>query len=228
MSTPFQNRLVGTVIFAAAAVIFLPDLLDGKKQAYQADFEDIPTAPNVISAPPVKKLPEENFASISKGSIDHQQALNDVFEEQPYNKPVPETESVQEVTLNENVNTNKAESTNKLKVTTLTKEKPIITKSQTTLSTVTHSEEDIHTVKKVKAAEQWVVQLGSFRHEKNVNVLVNKLEKQNYKVQTKPIKTKNGTLTKVYVGPETNKSRLEAQLNDLKVLTGVNGRISKY
>ena len=46
MSTPFQNRLVGTIIVAAAVVIFLPDVLDGKKNTNQTDFEAIPKAPN--------------------------------------------------------------------------------------------------------------------------------------------------------------------------------------
>ena len=47
MSTPFQNRLVGTIIVAAVAIIFFPDFLDGDKKTYQAEFETIPTSPKV-------------------------------------------------------------------------------------------------------------------------------------------------------------------------------------
>lgn len=254
MSTPFQNRLVGTVIIAAIAVIFLPDLLDGKKQAYQADFEDIPPAPKVIAPPPQKTLPEENFKALSNGEIDRQQALNDVFEKQKYNQANQQ-------------NTAELTSSSTLKVNTLIKEEPFsdsndgarkaienniaaevkltakklsdttsVANQETTqqaesnavkskLVEVTHSD-----LKKsvTKSTAQWVVQLGSFRHEKNVNILVDKLTNQNFKVFTKPIKTKNGTLTKVFVGPEANKNTLEKQLGSLKALTGVNGKVARY
>mgnify|MGYP000249854740 CR=1 FL=1 len=41
MSTPFQNRLVGTIIVAAVAIIVLPDLLDGNKKTFQDEFEKL-------------------------------------------------------------------------------------------------------------------------------------------------------------------------------------------
>lgn len=45
MASQLQNRLVGTVILVALAVIILPDLLDGKKQQQQQDYETIPLQP---------------------------------------------------------------------------------------------------------------------------------------------------------------------------------------
>ena len=53
MSTPFQNRLVGTIIVAAVAIIVLPDLLDGNKKTFQDEFEQIPPPPQVefVKAP---------------------------------------------------------------------------------------------------------------------------------------------------------------------------------
>ncbi|RXJ72977.1 cell division protein DedD [Veronia nyctiphanis] len=42
MATQFQNRLVGTVVLVCLGVIFLPDVLDGKKEQFQEDFDAIP------------------------------------------------------------------------------------------------------------------------------------------------------------------------------------------
>ncbi len=61
MSTPFQNRLVGTIIVAAAVIIFLPDVLDGKKKSNQTDFEPIPTAPAFTGKMNKKPFPADKF-----------------------------------------------------------------------------------------------------------------------------------------------------------------------
>lgn len=45
MESSFKHRLVGTVILVAIGIIFLPDLLDGKKIAYREDTASIPLRP---------------------------------------------------------------------------------------------------------------------------------------------------------------------------------------
>ena len=77
MSTPFQNRLVGTIIVAAAAIIFLPDIFDGEKQSHQADFEDIPQAPKFSSSLDKKPFPEERLASLPEQKVAEEIALDD-------------------------------------------------------------------------------------------------------------------------------------------------------
>jgi len=76
--------------------------------------------------------------------------------------------------------------------------------------------------------EAWAIQLGSFRHKNNVNELVEKLKEKGYTVFTRPIKTKNGSLTKVFIGPELIKSSLEKKLPALKLLTNVQGKIARF
>ncbi|MFO6424874.1 cell division protein DedD [Motilimonas sp. KMU-193] len=48
MATQFQNRLVGTIILVALAVLFLPSLLDGQKETYREEFVAIPIAPEMV------------------------------------------------------------------------------------------------------------------------------------------------------------------------------------
>lgn len=47
MASPLQNRIVGTAILIALAVIFLPDLLDGQKVTRDDDIETIPLRPEL-------------------------------------------------------------------------------------------------------------------------------------------------------------------------------------
>ena len=55
-----------------------------------------------------------------------------------------------------------------------------------------------------------------------------KLKANGYTVFTKPIQTKKGTLTKVFVGPELNKASLTDKLPALKELTNVQGKIARF
>ncbi|QQX78745.1 SPOR domain-containing protein [Shewanella sp. KX20019] len=50
MSSHFQNRLVGVIVIVALGVIFLPDILDGKKQRQEEQFAEIPLRPEVEDA----------------------------------------------------------------------------------------------------------------------------------------------------------------------------------
>lgn len=50
MASPLQNRLVGTIILVALAVIILPDVLDGEKTETVEDFETIPLRPEQQSS----------------------------------------------------------------------------------------------------------------------------------------------------------------------------------
>lgn len=207
---------------AAAAVIFLPDLLDGNKEVYQADFEGIPKSPVVITKPTAKPFPTESLDKIAKADSDHDQALADVFEKQPYNQPV--TQSVG--------NTSDASNTTSttIKINTLNKADDF--SNQSTENNQENSTDAVNEAKNTAIEPvqeiQWVVHLGSYGNEKNVKDLISKLTAEGFKVFTKPIKTKNGNLVKVFVGPELVKSTLEKNLQKLKDLTKVDGKLAQY
>jgi len=215
LSTPFQNRLVGTIIVAAAAIIFLPDILDGKKQTHQADFEGIPQAPKFQSSQTKQAFPEEKLAKLPQEQISNETALDDT--------PIDEAVNNQN-TATESVNSNQENSKNAATVKVATLEKPTDFSSKQ----ITNSQPETKLPAKAIAGEAWVIQLGSFRHQKNVEELVAKLKLNGYTVFTKPIKTKSGTLTKVFIGPELIKSALEKKLPELKRLTKVDGKIARF
>lgn len=74
----------------------------------------------------------------------------------------------------------------------------------------------------------WVIQLGSFRHQKNVAELMSKLERGGYRAFSRKVQTSSGTLTKVFVGPDLQKTALESRLADLNKLTGLQGKVTAY
>ncbi|MFT4811312.1 MAG: DedD protein, partial [Paraglaciecola sp.] len=78
------------------------------------------------------------------------------------------------------------------------------------------------------AGAGWVVQLGSFRHQKNVQELLKVLDKAGYRAFSRPVKTNSGILTKVFVGPDLQKSNLENALSHLKEITNLQGRVTPF
>ncbi len=210
MSTPFQNRLVGSIIVAAIVVIFLPDILDGEKKTYQAEFEAIPEAPAFKSkGNKAQEFPEQKLALIPKEKL-HDDVATDV-----------EQTNVSESAQQDDSNT---------QVSALPKEKAIV-ETQQTASATNSGNQDASGKKlpeKSVMGEAWVIHLGSFKHKKNVDELMRKLKDGGYTAYTQPIKTKSGVLTKVIVGPELIKSELTKKIPALKELTKVQGKLAKY
>ncbi|QDP01842.1 SPOR domain-containing protein [Thalassotalea sp. PS06] len=208
MSTPFQNRLVGTIIVAAAAVIFLPEFLDGEKKAYQSQFEEIPQSPDALNVVAIPAMNEQALIAKAKPEpLANEVALDD--------EPV-------------------FESGNPAKTPTAIIEEPDEAEP-VTQAQAAKPENGASKVAKIEAkpkssakASGWVIQLGSFRHKNNVQQLQDKLKDAGYTVFTRPVKTQGGTLTKVFIGPAVNRSMLEAELSKLHKLTGVQGRIAKF
>ena len=206
MSTPFQNRLVGTIIVAAIAIIFLPDVLDGDKKTYQDNFEAIPSTPQVDFLQTNKSFPEEKLANLPVEPISDERALDE--------------QSV--------IDSAKALKEKGVTVSTLSKE-PVFSAVPAVASAKKLVTEAIKKVPSKAIAQQaWIIQLGSFRHQNNVDDLLSKLQKAGYTAFTKPIKTKKGNLTKVCIGPELIKSSLEAKLPALKKLTHVQGKVTRF
>jgi len=207
LSTPFQNRLVGTIIVAAVAIIVLPDLLDGNKKTYQDEFEKIPPAPKVDFVKTPLNFPQEKLVNIPKEELSNEQALDDAL--------------IKDQSKNKTSNTNA-----KVVVSGLNKETAIAEQKPKKATPESTSRKSLPEKSVLKQA--WVIQLGSFRHKKNVAQLLLKLKDNGYTAFTKPIKTKNGTLIKVFIGPELIKSSLAKKIPALKKLTNVQGKVARF
>lgn len=186
MTTAFQNRLVGTIIVVALAVIFLPEVLDGEKQRSQDRFASFPKPPPIRSLSSAAPFP-----------------LQEV--EQAVTRQV---EIVDEPALDES---------GSIAISSASPESNNLIERQTTQATSS-----------AQLNAGWVVQLGSFRHKKNVRELLDKLEQAGYRTFTRPIETSSGSLTKVFVGPDLKKQNLENALPHLKDLTQLQGKLTPF
>jgi DedD protein len=209
LSTPFQNRLVGTIIVAAVAIIVLPDLLDGNKKTYQDEFEQIPPPPKVDFVKNTRSFPQDKVIKVNVNTLRDETALDEEL-------PSIQQQSTPEV---EKENTG-------IKITPVVSPEEKIVKPA--VNKVIAEIPNNNTPEKSVLKQAWVVQLGSFRHKKNVAQLLLKLKDNGYTAFTKPIETKSGTLIKVFIGPELIKSSLEKKIPPLKKLTGVLGKVSRF
>nr|WP_220099466.1 SPOR domain-containing protein [Alteromonas lipotrueiana] len=187
-----QNRVVGTVIVVALAVIFLPDFLEGKKETQEATFASIPDTPAKKPIVEPDTFPAERVAQAAKRPLEvvNEPALDDIPEDTETSSP--------EASSSANA-------------------KPDDLASQTIVAQAADDDNS-----------GWVVQLGSFRHQKNVKQLLAKLERAGYRAFSRPVKTNSGSLTKVFVGPDLNKQKLNSALPHLKEVTGLSGRITQF
>ncbi|CAK8741884.1 Cell division protein DedD [Sodalis praecaptivus] len=84
------------------------------------------------------------------------------------------------------------------------------------------------------AAEQapkgqaWVVQLGALKNADKVSEIVAKLRLSGYRVYTSPSAPVQGQITRIFVGPDASKEKLQSALGELNQLSGLNGQLRPY
>ncbi|GAB0110791.1 cell division protein DedD [Pseudoalteromonas distincta] len=209
VNSSFINRLVGTSIVVIAAIVFIPNILDGEKVHYKEGFKAIPDRPEFKTIDLQESI-DENMANaepLKQDEIEDIQADDEAFEQQ---NAMDESDYALEDKV--------VEATIEPKATPITKA-PVQAKPKSIAPR--KSDENLTSM-------AYVIQLGSFSHVANVKALQAKLKAEGFKTFTKPIKTPNGTLTKVFVGPSLDKSKLQKQLPELKKLTKLNGKVTQY
>lgn len=220
MNSGFINRLVGTSIVVVAAIIFIPNILDGEKIHYKEGFKAIPERPEftTVDLKPKIDLQSENGPVIRGERVEDERADDHLVEKEivpiEHQKSPPEVEAIQPKT-----EVHEAEQVK-------TELNPVV------LEDVSSQAQQVNIPKRAPTSNltdmAYVIQLGSFSHKPNVDALVQKLKRNGFKAFTRPIKTPNGTLTKVFVGPELDKKKLESKMMKLKELTKLNGRLTQF
>ncbi|HHF2887303.1 SPOR domain-containing protein [Vibrio diabolicus] len=70
----------------------------------------------------------------------------------------------------------------------------------------------------------WIIQLMALKNHENAVALVADLQKRGYQAHTK----KENEFTRVIVGPDVSKSKLERQVKELQKITGSKGQLLKF
>lgn len=255
MTAVFTNRLIGTAILIVAAVVFLPDLLDGRKQVSKDDFKAIPERPE--------------FAEVAQPAVfsqdQHQAAQTSAMAPVTDNSPaldVPSAATPAEQTTTEPAAQNDLQNTTTPGDTGTDPDptagtKPAVTEQAAQPQTGTHQAATNQTsnvqtatlpaaplpsekttieqpapvkVEKPLSQAAYVVKVGSFSKEQNANALVSKLKAAGHNAFTRKIVNSQGTtMVSVLVGPDLKKDKLEAKLAELQQLAQVSKlKVSNY
>jgi DedD protein len=249
MTAVFTNRLIGTAILIVAAVVFLPDLLDGRKQVSKDDFKAIPERPE--------------FAEVAQPAVfsqdQHQAAQTAAMAPVTDNSPALDLPSSAATPADQTATDPAAQSTVTPGNTTtdpdpMLNANPAVTEpvaqspaganqaatsqastsqagnvQTATLPAVTLPAEKTTTeqpapakVEKPLSQAAYVVKVGSFSKEQNANALVSKLKAAGHNAFTRKIVNSQGTtMVSVLVGPDLKKDKLEAKLAELQQLAQV-------
>lgn len=78
------------------------------------------------------------------------------------------------------------------------------------------------------AGQAYVVQLGALKNASKVNEIVAKLRLSGYRAYTVPSTPVQGQITRIYVGPDASKAKMQAAVGELKNVSGLSGVVKSY
>jgi len=245
MTSALQNRLVGTIIVVALIVIFVPEFLDGEKRTSQRDFVDVPPVSKLVEVENTEDFDQEKLESQVPQSpvLTNDKAIDDPSESdasivdiQSQSNVLPGAQEELEKQVNvakDDIETSQIEQQAQQKIEAQAKvvAEDVSTEPKSIKPEVkqANKKQDEDTLSQIDVKDSgWVVQLGSFRHEKNVKELLRTLNDAGYRTYTRPVVTSAGKLTKVFVGPELEKQMLEHALSHLQEITKLKGKITPF
>lgn len=247
---------MGTVILVALVVIFLPDLMDGNKLEQKDEaFANIPLRPELEPAKPelqvsaASTLPAEHAASQQQAAAAQQWQVEEIGNTvtladngpQPAAQPVqqpataPVTQPVAQpkpvVVAQKPVEQPKPKPVPPKPVEV---KKPEPSKPQVgqikTMDDLIASKMTTTTPAPAAAPAQgsWILQLGAFKNADSVNALVSKLRAAGYSAQTSPRTPVQGQITRVFIGPDVSKAKLQGMQSKISQMTGLGGSVVAY
>ncbi|OBP15591.1 hypothetical protein A5320_09745 [Rheinheimera sp. SA_1] len=237
MTEVFKNRLIGSAILIVAAIVFLPDLLDGQKQVVKDDFKAVPERPEFAAVAQQQVFAQDQHDASRQQAMtlptDTSPALDDPSAAGSTTDPQPG--AVTDPTLIDPTVTDKA-TTDPAPTDTLPDQtyasvdtdsaaaKPVTTTAATNPAATEAKPvaEKVLVPPKPLTEAAWVVKVGSFGKEQNANALVSKLRQAGFATFSRKITNGQGqTMISVLVGPDLKKEQLERSLPQLQQLAAV-------
>lgn len=237
MTGAFKNRIIGSSILIIAAIVFLPDLLDGQKQVVKDEFKAIPQRPEFATvqqqqvftkqqlaekqqellATPVNEsftdagLPDTSFAQVTAGAAGSEASTDSA-------------EMVAQAADSASTDPVPAPTENPLAPVPVADNVASVAEQGAALSEQATPVVEKPTELKGNPAlneTAWIVRVGSFSKVENATALVAKLKDAGFTTFTRSTTNAQGqSMVSVVVGPELKKERLEQKLAQLQQLTG--------
>ncbi|AIN16590.1 sporulation related domain protein [Yersinia rochesterensis] len=245
MASKFQNRLVGTIILVALGVIVLPGLLDGKKKHYEDEFAAIPLVPKpgdsqeIDAVPPINQplpiappegaaqaveVPKDDFASQAANDAGNLPSEPTIVAPPPLQSKPVEVKPVEKKPAEVKPVESKPVEVKPVPV----EKKPQEVKPKSEVKPETQPESKPVTEEKAPVGQAYVVQLGALKNAAKVNEIVATLRLSGHRAFTVPATPVQGQITRVFVGPDASKQKLQSALPELNSLSGLNGQVKPY
>ena len=198
MNQGAKQRIVGTAVLLALALIFLPIIFDGEG-SYQA-----PVSSRIPEAPIISILPEPTQSRpIIVGNVE--------TIEPDASAAVSLIEEVAELVEEPSVAIATQETVNDVEIT----DAPIFSREVPQLSDA-------------GLPQGWVVSLGSFSDSENASNLVTRLQDAGYKAYSRVIRSSQQTLTGVFVGPWLDRGQVNEYQQKLQEEFNLAGLVVRY
>ncbi|MGV3346033.1 cell division protein DedD [Enterobacteriaceae bacterium LUAb1] len=241
MASKFQNRLAGTVILVALGIIILPGLLDGQKKHYKEEFAAIPLVPNkddeqdadllpsVTQPLPAQPLPGENAGLDAKTRQTHQeeQVLQSSHRSDVQQPLSDETAPVSSHITSQTSSKQPPVSPPVQSVTPRDLAKKLSEKPKSNTKTENKPAPDQKAAES-PAGKAYVVQLGALKNAAKVNEVVAQLRLSGYRAWSVPSTPVQGELTRIYVGPDASKTKMQSAVSELKGISGLRGVVKPW
>lgn len=210
MDDGLKQRLIGAFVLLAIAVIFLPAFFDRERMQPVDKKTQIPAAPHIET---------NEIADTERTEVDVEAKPPETMFTPEDKKAEEKEESKDAVSAaNDSKEKQQASSTNKTvesQETTKNNEKSIATSEA-----VTKDENGV--------PQGWVLQVASFKEQARATALLQKLNAAGYKAFTKTVKTPQGEMTRLYVGPKLNKNQLLKEKNNIEKQFKLSTIVTKF
>ncbi|RTE86866.1 MULTISPECIES: SPOR domain-containing protein [Gammaproteobacteria] len=215
-SSTLKNRIVGTLVVVAIAVIFLPDFFSGNSEGSEQEFRSTPARPDVEQRMSSTSFPDE-FSVEDQSSRDTVSVP--IVEDQIEIRELPAS-----VDLGEVDSSATEDPANQTTNTDIEAPEANNDSNSEPSENVTSEADEVD----VQAEAAWVIQLGAFQNQDTVVSLLAELEDAGYNAYSRVYQRDAGPLHLVLVGPDMSKEALEQQLAPLQELTNLEGKVMPY
>ncbi|MFV0576972.1 MAG: cell division protein DedD [Vibrio sp.] len=220
MASKFQSRLIGTVILVAVGVIVLPDVFDGQKKHYQEDFAAIPIKPTDEVAQSDGNQGNKPNAE-NKSDADNKDSEHFSLKDQDVKKPealdVLPAEPVKTVTVDDTPA--KSEPAKPI----APEQKPKPDPKPQPVKTAEAKPAPVRETNQYSESA-WIIQLVSLKNKDNATKLVQDLQKRGYSATLRT----DGAISRVMVGPDVSKEKMQQQVDELQKITGLKGQLQTF
>jgi len=243
MTEVFKNRLIGSAILIVAAIVFLPDLLDGQKQVVKDDFKAVPERPEFAAVAQQQVFAQDQhdasrqqaltLPTDTSPALDDPTAVGTSTDPQPVSETTPAASSATETLPDQTYASVDSDSAAAKPVVVDSNVANVAVKPADVIPAAVVAENNVSDNKvaviedkplqpKALREAAWVVKVGSFGKEQNANALVSKLRQAGFATFSRKITNGQGqTMISVLVGPDLKKAQLERSLPQLQQLAAV-------